>query len=209
MAAHLEEQQELDNFKYFWKSTGRWLFALLIAAALGYLGYTMYKSHKASQSQEAAEVLAKIVDKMQAKASQAEVNAELANLQQNYSDSIAAAQATLMAAATEYDARRYDVAEGHLNWVLQNQKAPLVQALAAQRLGIVLLQQKKYDAAITALNTKVEADFEPLLLEAKGDVYAAQNKAKEAAQSYQQALEKLPKDAIERELLQMKLDSQK
>ena len=209
MAAHLEEQQELDNFKYFWKSTGRWLFALLIAAALGYLGYTMYKSHKASQSQEAAEVLAKIVDKMQAKASQAEVNADLTNLQQNYSDSIAAAQATLMAAATEYDARRYDVAEGHLNWVLQNQKAPLVQALAAQRLGIVLLQQKKYDAAIAALSTKVEADFEPLLLEAKGDVYAVQNKTKEAAQSYQQALEKLPKDAIERELLQMKLDSQK
>ena len=209
MAAHLEEQQELDNFKYFWKSTGRWLFALLIAAALGYLGYTMYKSHKASQSQEAAEVLAKIVDKMQAKASQAEVNADLTNLQQNYPDSIAAAQATLMAAATEYDARRYDVAEGHLKWVLQNQKAPLVQALAAQRLGIVLLQQKKYDAAIAALSTKVEADFEPLLLEAKGDVYAAQNKTKEAAQSYQQALEKLPKDAIERELLQMKLDSQK
>ena len=209
MAAHLEEQQELDNFKYFWKSTGRWLFALLIAAALGYLGYTMYKSHKASQSQEAAEVLAKIVDKMQAKASQAEVNADLTNLQQNYPDSIAAAQATLMAAATEYDARRYDVAEGHLNWVLKNQKAPLIQALAAQRLGIVLLQQKKYDAAIAALNTKVEADFEPLLLEAKGDVYAAQNKTKEAAQSYQQALEKLPKDTIERELLQMKLDSQK
>ncbi|PLA41186.1 hypothetical protein CYK00_00870 [Neisseria sicca] len=209
MAAHLEEQQELDNFKYFWKSTGRWLFALLIAAALGYLGYTMYKSHKVSKSQEAAEVLAKIVDKMQAKASQAEVNADLTNLQQNYPDSIAAAQATLMAAATEYDARRYDVAEGHLNWLLKNQKAPLVQALAAQRLGIVLLQQKKYDAAIAALNTKVEADFEPLLLEAKGDVYAAQNKTKEAAQSYQQALEKLPKDAIERELLQMKLDSQK
>ena len=209
MAAHLEEQQELDNFKYFWKSTGRWLFALLIAAALGYLGYTMYKSHKASQSQEAAEVLAKIVDKMQAKASQAEVNADLTNLQQNYPDSIAAAQATLMAAATEYDARRYDVAEGHLNWVLKNQKAPLVQALAAQRLAVVLLQQKKYDAAIAASNTKVEADFEPLLLEAKGDVYAAQNKTKEATQSYQQALEKLPKDAIERELLQMKLDSQK
>lgn len=209
MAAHLEEQQELDNFKYFWKTTGRWLFALLMAAALGYLGYTMYKSNKASKNQEAAAVLAKIVDKMQAKVSQAEVNADLTNLQQNYSDSIAAAQATLMAAATEFDARRYDVAEGHLNWVLQNQKAPLVQALAAQRLGIVLLQQKKYDAAIAALNTKVEADFEPLLLEAKGDVYAAQNKTKEAAQSYQQALEKLPKDAIERELLQMKLDSQK
>ena len=209
MAAHLEEQQELDNFKYFWKSTGRWLFALLIAAALGYLGYTMYKSHKASQSQEAAEVLAKIVDKMQAKASQAEVNADLTNLQQNYPDSIAAAQATLMAAATEYDARRYDVAEGHLNWVLKNQKAPLVQALAAQRLGIVLLQQKKYDAAINALNTQVEADFEPLMLETKGDVYVAQNKTKEAVQSYEAALSKMPQTAVGRELLQMKIDSLK
>ena len=60
--------------------------------------------------------------------------------------------------------------KGHLNWVLKNQNAPLVQALAAQRLGVVLLQQKKYDAAINALNTQVEADFEPLMLETKGDV---------------------------------------
>jgi UPF0070 protein NGO0425 len=209
MAAHLEEQQELDDFKYFWKNWGRWLFALLIAAALGYLGYIIYKDHKINQNREAAEVLAQMVDKAQSKADSKQINADLLKLQQDYSDTVPAAQATMMVAATEFDAGRYDTAAGHLNWVLSNQKAPLVQALAAQRLGIVLLQQKKYDAAIAALNTKVEADFEPLLLEAKGDVYAAQNKTKEAAQSYQQALEKLPKDAIERELLQMKLDSQK
>ncbi|WP_308023368.1 YfgM family protein [Neisseria oralis] len=209
MAAHLEEQQELDDFKYFWKNWGRWLFALLIAAALGYLGYIIYKDHKISQNREAAEVLAQMVDKAQSKADSKQINVDLLKLQQDYPDTVPAAQATMMVAATEFDAGRYDTAAGHLNWVLSNQKAPLIQALAAQRLAVVLLQQKKYDAAITALNTKVEADFEPLLLEAKGDVYAAQNKTKEAAQSYQQALEKLPKDAIERELLQMKLDSQK
>ena len=209
MAAHLEEQQELDDFKYFWKNWGRWLFALLIAAALGYLGYIIYKDHKISQNREAAEVLAQMVDKAQSKADSKQINADLLKLQQDYPDTVPAAQATMMVAATEFDAGRYDTAAGHLNWVLSNQKAPLIQALAAQRLAVVLLQQKKYDAAIAASNTKVEADFEPLLLETKGDVYAAQNKAKEAAQSYQQALEKLPKDAIERELLQMKLDSQK
>ena len=209
MAAHLEEQQELDDFKYFWKNWGRWLFALLIAAALGYLGYIIYKDHKISQNREAAEVLAQMVDKAQSKADSKQINTDLLKLQQDYPDTVSAAQATMMVAATEFDAGRYDTAAGHLNWVLSNQKAPLIQALAAQRLAVVLLQQKKYDAAIAALNTKVEADFEPLLLEAKGDVYAAQNKTKEAAQSYQQALEKLPKDAIERELLQMKLDSQK
>ena len=209
MAAHLEEQQELDDFKYFWKNWGRWLFALLIAAALGYLGYIIYKDHKISQNREAAEVLAQMVDKAQSKADSKQINADLLKLQQDYPDTVSAAQATMMVAATEFDAGRYDTAAGHLNWVLSNQKAPLIQALAAQRLAVVLLQQKKYDAAIAALSTKVEADFEPLLLETKGDVYAAQNKAKEAAQSYQQALEKLPKNAIERELLQMKLDSQK
>ena len=209
MAAHLEEQQELDDFKYFWKNWGRWLFALLIAAALGYLGYIIYKDHKISQNREAAEVLAQMVDKAQSKADSKQINADLLKLQQDYPDTVPAAQATMMVAATEFDAGRYDTAAGHLNWVLSNQKAPLIQALAAQRLAVVLLQQKKYDAAIAASNTKVEADFEPLLLEAKGDVYAAQNKTKEATQSYQQALEKLPKDAIERELLQMKLDSQK
>ncbi len=209
MAAHLEEQQELDDFKYFWKNWGRWLFALLIAAALGYLGYIIYKDHKISQNREAAEVLAQMVDKAQSKADSKQINVDLLKLQQDYPDTVPAAQATMMVAATEFDAGRYDTAAGHLNWVLSNQKAPLIQALAAQRLAVVLLQQKKYDAAIAALSTKVEADFEPLLLEAKGDVYAAQNKTKEAAQSYQQALEKLPKDAIERELLQMKLDSQK
>lgn len=209
MAAHLEEQQELDDFKYFWKNWGRWLFALLIAAALGYLGYIIYKDHKISQNREAAEVLAQMVDKAQSKADSKQINTDLLKLQQDYPDTVSAAQATMMVAATEFDAGRYDTAAGHLNWVLSNQKAPLIQALAAQRLAVVLLQQKKYAEALAALDTKVDADFAPILLETKGDVYAAQNKAKEAVQSYQQALEKLPKDAIERELLQMKLDSQK
>lgn len=209
MAAHLEEQQELDNFKYFWKTTGKWLFAVLILAALGYLGYTVYQNRKVSQNQEAAAILAEIVEKAQSKAPQNKINAELTKLQQSYPQSISAAQATLMAAATEFDAHRYDVAEAHLKWVLSNQQDSLIQALAAQRLGVVLLQQKKYDAALAALDTPVDAAFTPLLMETKGDVYAAQGKNQEALKNYGQALEKMPQDSVGRELVQMKLDSLK
>ncbi|EEZ70929.1 YfgM family protein [Neisseria cinerea] len=209
MAAHLEEQQELDNFKYFWKTTGKWLFAVLILAALGYLGYTVYQNRKVSQNQEAAAILAEIVEKAQNKAPQNEINAELTKLQQSYPQSISAAQATLMAAATEFDAHRYDVAEAHLKWVLSNQQDSLIQALTAQRLGVVLLQQKKYDAALAALDTPVDAAFAPLLMETKGDVYAAQGKNQEALKNYGQALEKMPQDSVGRELVQMKLDSLK
>ncbi len=178
-------------------------------AALGYLGYTMYQSHLLKKSQEAAGVLAQLVEKAQNKGDVKAINADLQNLQQNFAHTIPAAQATLMVAATEFDAGRYDVASGHLNWVLKNQKEPLVQALAAQRLAVVKLQQKKYDEALAALDTKVDVDYEALLLETKGDVFAAQSKAKEAAASYEQALAKLPKDSVGRELVQMKLDSQK
>ena len=150
-----------------------------------------------------------MVEKAQQKTDPKAINADLAELQKNYPDSISTAQATLMVAATEFDAGRYDVAEGHLNWVLKNQKAPLVQALAAQRLAVVQLQQKKYTEALTTLATPVEVDFEPLLLETKGDVYAAEGKNSEAAAAYGQALDKLPKNAGNRELLQLKADQLK
>ena len=182
---------------------------MLILAALGYLGYTVYQNRKVSQNQEAAAILAEIVEKAQSKAPQNEINAELTKLQQSYPQSISAAQATLMAAATEFDAHRYDVAEAHLKWVLSNQQDSLIQALAAQRLGVVLLQQKKYDAALAALDTPVDAAFTPLLMETKGDVYAAQGKSQEALKNYGQALEKMPQDSVGRELVQMKLDSLK
>ena len=76
----MEEQQELDNFKYFWKSTGRWIFALLIVAALGYLGYTIYQGQKASKDQEAAAVLAQMVEKAQQKTDQKAINADFGRI---------------------------------------------------------------------------------------------------------------------------------
>lgn len=209
MATHIDEQESLDNFKYFWKSWGRWLFAALVIAAVAYFGNVLYQNHLVKQDQQAAEILAKMVEKAQSGGDQNAIRADLANLQQNYSSSIAAAQGTLMSAATEFDNGKYDVAEGHLNWVLQNQKAPLVQAVAAQRLAVVYLQQKKYDQALTALNTQVAADFEPLLLETKGDVYLAQNKPKEALAAYEQTLAKLPAEATNKELVQLKIDQLK
>lgn len=206
MAAHIDDQQELENFKYFWKSWGRWLFAVLVLAALGYLGWVMYQKHQTTKNQEAAAVLVQLAEKAQAGKDNQAIAADLANLQQNYPASIAAAQASMMVAAAEFDKGRYDEAAKHLNWVLDNQKADLVQALATQRLAVVQLQQKQFDAALATLNRPVNAAFASWLSETKGDVLAAQNKPAEAVAAYEEALAKLPKDDAARELLQMKAD---
>ena len=209
MAGHIQDQEELENFKYFWKSWGRWLFGGLVIAALAYLGYILYQGQQLEKRQEAAGILAKIAEKSETGAGTEAIREDLQNLQQNYPDSLAAAQATLMAAASEFEQGRYDVAAGHLNWVLKHQKSAPVQALSVQRLAVVQLQQGKYDEALATLNTPVESAFEPMMSETKGDVFAAQGKNKEAVQMYEQTLLKLAKDAPNREAVQFKADQLK
>ncbi len=188
MAAHLDDQQELENFKYFWRSKGRWLFAVLLLASLVYLGWVLYQGHIKTKNEEAATALAGLVEKAKTSQDKQTLQADLSILQQNYPESISSAQATMMVAADLFDQGQYEAAEKQLNWVLQNQQIPFVRALAIQRLATVQLQQKKYDAALATLKMPVDTAFEALILETQGDVLYAQGKNKEALAVYEQAL---------------------
>lgn len=206
MAAHLDDQQELENFKYFWHSKGRWLFAVLLLALLVYLGWVLYQGHIETKNEEAATALAGLVEKAKTSQDKQSLQADLSILQQNYPESISSAQATMMVAADLFDQGQYEAAEKQLNWVLQNQQIPFVRALAIQRLATVQLQQKKYDAALATLKMPVDAAFEALILETQGDVLYAQGKNKEALAVYEQALAKTVQDAPGLQLLQLKAD---
>ncbi|MFC2414193.1 YfgM family protein [Neisseria elongata] len=206
MAAHLDDQQELENFKYFWHSKGRWLFAVLLLASLVYLGWVLYQGHIETKNEEAATALAGLVEKAKTSQDKQSLQADLSILQQNYPESISSAQATMMVAADLFDQGQYEAAEKQLNWVLQNQQIPFVRALAIQRLATVQLQQKKYDAALATLKMPVDAAFEALILETQGDVLYAQGKNKEALAVYEQALAKTVQDAPGLQLLQLKAD---
>lgn len=206
MAAHLDDQQELENFKYFWHSKGRWLFAVLLLASLVYLGWVLYQGHIETKNEEAATALAGLVEKAKTSQDKQSLQADLSILQQNYPDSISSAQATMMVAADLFDQGQYEAAEKQLNWVLQNQQIPFVRALAIQRLATVQLQQKKYDAALATLKMPVDAAFEALILETQGDVLYAQGKNKEALAVYEQALAKTVQDVPGLQLLQLKAD---
>ncbi|MGF6147129.1 Uncharacterized protein conserved in bacteria [Kingella potus] len=207
MAAHIDEQQELENFKDFWRNWGRWLFAALLAGAAGYFAWVMYQQNQKTKNGEAASALAALVGKAQNSKDEKAVQSDLAGLQQNYPSSISAAQATMMVAAEAFDKGRFDEAEKQLLWVMRNQKEPFVQALAVQRLATVQMEQKKYDAALATLNTPTDAAFANIIQETRGDVYAAQGKNKEAAAAYKQALDKTAQDAPGRELLQLKAEA--
>lgn len=206
MVVHIQDEQEVANFKYFWQRWGRWIFALLVILSLAYLGYVLYQSHLRSNDEKAAVIFETFVTQAGAN-NMAESKKALIQLQEKYPETMNTTQATLMMAGSAFDDGKYDEAIRHLQWVKARQHDDLLQTIVAQRLASVYLQQSKYNEALQALDVKVTDAFKPVLLETKGDVLQAQKKNAEAVAIYQQALNLLSKDSVQREIIQLKISS--
>lgn len=206
MVVHIQDEQEVANFKYFWQRWGRWIFAILVILSLAYLGYVLYQSHLRSNNEKAAEVFDTFISQASAN-NLTESKKALVQLQEKYPATMNATQATLMMAGSAFDDGKYDEAIRHLQWVKARQHDDLLQTIVAQRLATVYLQQGKYNEALQALDVKVTNELKPVLLETKGDVLQAQKKNTEAVAAYQQVLNLLSKDSVQREVIQMKISS--
>lgn len=204
MVAHIQDEQEVANFKFFWQRWGRWIFAILVVIALAYLGYVLYQGHLRKNNEKASVVFDTFVTQATANNMPASKKA-LLELQQDYPDTINTTQATLMMAGSAFDDGKYDEAIKHLQWVKERQHGDLLQTIVAQRLATVYLQQNKFSEALSALDVQVDNHFKPTLLETKGDVLYAQKKTAEAITAYEQALNLLPAENIQREIIQMKI----
>lgn len=200
-----KDQEEIENFKYFWKKSGRWIFALMLAAAAAYLAWTLYQGHQETRRSETVALYDEWARQHET-AQHGKAAEILARLQSGHSAEVLTAQATMLQAAHAFGQKNYAEAEGHYRWVLEYQQHPMMRALAVQRLAVVQLQQQQYDAALATLQQPVDSGFEALLLETRGDVYAAQGKRTEAGEAYRQALEKLPENAAAYQILKWKAD---
>ena len=196
MSSHHEELQEIENIKHLWRNGGKVIVGLLLVAALGYLGYNVYGGQVHKNNLAVAWQASQINGDM----------TKLAAIQQQHSHSPATTQATLETAKTLFDSGKLDEAEKAYRWVLANNKAPVFQAAAMTNLATILLQQKKYDDALKVLHMPIDAAYQNIINEMRGDVFAAQGKTQEARQSYQSVLEKLPEDSNNRQLIQLKME---
>ena len=188
MAGYHDEQESINTAKHLWHSGGKWLVGALVAGALSYVGYVAYQGRAHQGSTQAAQLAAQVKGDA----------AKLVALQQQFPKDTATTQASLQAGKLDDAVKAYQ-------WVLANDKTPVFQAAAMQNLANVYIQQKKYDDALKTLAMPVSEPYQPLINEAKGDVFAAQGKAKEASAAYQLALDKLPENSGNRQLIQMKM----
>ena len=191
MAAYdLEEQEQLDELKTWWKMYGNLVTGLLLVVALAMAGWQGWNWWQRQQAAQASAVYANL----QAAAMQRDAKRvrELAGeLVDKYSVTVYAGMGALLAARVQVDTGDARNARVQLAWAAENAKDPGLRELARLRLATLLLDEKSYEDAMKQLAAEPPAPFAPRFAELRGDILAAQGKAAEARDAYDTALTKL------------------
>jgi predicted negative regulator of RcsB-dependent stress response len=202
----LEEQEQLDTLKHFWKQYGgliSWGLIVLLAVYAGWNGWQYWQRKQAVQ----ATALYEEVERIAASGDAARLDRALTDMKDKFAGTAQAQQAGLLAAAVHASAGRYDAARAALTWVGEQSGDEGYKAVARLRLAGLLLDAKSYDEALKQLEATFPAQFAPLAADRRGDVYLAQGKKAEAGAEYQKAWAGLEPGSSYRNVVDVKLAS--
>ena len=205
----LEEQEQIDSIKTWWKMYGNLVTGVILAGSLAVIGWQGWNWYQRGQSAQAAAIYGVLEQAVAARDAQ-KVKAAAGELAEKFGGTSYAALGALIAARQSFEAGDLKTAKAQLSWAADKGKDE-IRDLARLRLASVLLDEKAYDEALKQLESAHAAAFAARFLELKGDVLAAQGKKPEARTAYKAALEKGEvregRGGAGRELLRQKLDS--
>lgn len=210
MHFNLEEQEQLAEFKAWWKQYGKWLMVAIIVILLGYASYSGWGWWANKQSESAS----KLYDTLLVSAQKQDVAGVLkaaTDIQDQFSSTSYAGMAGLVAAQVANAAGDMANTEKQLRWTADKAKSEAHADLAKVRLISLLIDKGDFAAAEKIASESVSKPFKALLIERRGDIQLAQQKNAEARKAYQEAWELLAKnpevpDEAKR-LLKVKLDA--
>ncbi len=202
----LEEQEKLDELKAWWKTYGKLVTALVVAAVLGMAGWQVWQSWQGKKQAEAAAMFS-LMQQATDQGSLKEMREVAGKLMDNYSSSGFAARAALMVARANHAANDDKSAEAQLQWVIDHSKEDNLRDLARLDMAAVLLDEKQADAALKLLDQPHDSAFDALYLDRRGDVLVALGKKAEAARAYDAALQKVDASQPYSRVIQIKRDA--
>ena len=207
MAYDLEEQEQIEQMKAWWRKYGAITLGLLTIAlliVLGWQGWNWYQMNQANQARGYFEALERASAEPDAD-SMPRIIAAMDTLKADFPDTDYAARAALVAAQALTARDDVEGAQKALTWLSQSQHEALVP-VAKLRLAGLLLDQQQYDQALEILESVPEA-FDGLFADRRGDVYAAQGDHQKAVEQWREALSKLGAEQGTASALQLKIDT--
>ena len=212
----LEEQEQLDELKTWWKMHGNLVTGVVTVAAICVVAWQGWNWWQRSQSTQASGLYAGL--QQAAALHDAKRSREIAGeLIDKFSSTAYAGMGALLSARVQVESGDVKTAQVQLTWATDNVQDPGLRDLARLRLAAILLDQKAFDEALKQLSVEPASALAPRFNEMKGDILAAQGKVAEAKVAYDAALAKLTADSNDagkarahgayRELLQSKADT--
>ncbi|MDO8414024.1 MAG: tetratricopeptide repeat protein [Gallionellaceae bacterium] len=202
----MQEQEQIDALKAWWKENGKWLLltaALTLAGVAAVRGWQTYQSN---QGGEASTLYAELEKQLQSNDPK-RINDAATAVMDKFSSTAYAPRAALTAAQVNIQTKDITRAKTQLQWVIDHAKESGLQNVARLKLASILLDEKNYTDALKLLDATDDNAFVGLYADLKGDVLNAQGKTEEARTAYKLALDKIEAKSSYRNLVQMKLDA--
>ena len=186
----LEEQEQIDELKTWWKMHGNLVTSVVVAGALAVIawqGWNWWQRNQAAQASVLYGAVQMATVQQDAKRAR-ELTGELID---KYSGTAYAGLAALLSAKAQADGGDAKSAQAQLAWAADNAKDDGVRDLARLRLAALLLDDKAYDEAMKRLAAEPAPSLSARFNELRGDVLVAQDKVAEARAAYDLAMSKV------------------
>jgi predicted negative regulator of RcsB-dependent stress response len=206
MATHLdlEEQEQLDQLKSFWKQYGNLITWVLIAVLGAYAAWNGWNWWQRDQAVKAGAMYDEL-DRAAQAGDADKAGRVFADMRERFPRTAFTAQGALLAARTQFDKGQIDNARATLAWVAENASESEIQTIARLRLAGALLDEKKFDEALKQLDAATAKEFEALVADRRGDILLAQGKKDEARAAYASAWKGMDARVEYRRLIDAKL----
>jgi len=208
MSSHLdlEEQEQLDELKHFWKQYGNAITWFLIVVMGAYVAWNGYQYWERQQSSKASALFDE-VERTAASGDAAKLERAWNDMKERFPGTTFAAQSALLAAKVFQQTEKTDAAKSALVWASEHASDEASAQLARLRLANLLTQQKAYDEALKTLSKPFQPAFAGLAADIQGDIAVSQNKPQDAIQAYGDAWAKLEDNPEYRRLVAAKLNA--
>lgn len=203
MAYSIEEEQEINQLKDWWKENGKTIIVAFILGVGGMFGWRYWQAHQAEQIAQASTQYDALIY-----SAQQDEQAKKANIEQFVqanSKTAYAVFALLDEAKKATEKQDFAAAEANLNQALTQSQDEVLTSIVALRLSSVQFQLGQLDNALTTLNQVKGESFNARkailtgdIQVAKGDKVAAKNSFEQAQQSGSQ---------LEQQMAKMKLNN--
>ncbi|MBV8033572.1 tetratricopeptide repeat protein [Roseateles sp.] len=207
MASHLdlEEQEQLEQLKAFWKRWGNlitWLVTAALAAFAAWQGWNWYQRDQAAQ----AAAMYDAFDHAFAAQDLDKAVGVAGDLKARFGSTAYATQASLQVAKLQLEKDKTDDAKQSLTWVAEHgADGGPYRDVARLRLAGLQLDAKAFDEAAKTLDAIKSAEFAGLAADRRGDLALLQDKRDVAKAEYQKALAALDKTQDYRRIVEAKL----